>query len=130
MMVIDKTVTLDVEGGMIILHRARRHTWMGSTTVHMTNNFDVTVTGLIVPKGPWVTSDYNNYEVDVSRTYENLNFDSSNQVDAEYFGPAPAPVGVRFYVGALINEVDIAYVTSDPEMQQVAEILLTVHEAL
>ena len=130
MMVIDKTVTLDVEGGMIMLHRARERTWMGSTTVHMTNNFPVTVTGLIVPKGPWITKDYDNYEVDVSRTYETLNFNGSYQVDAEFFGAAPAPVGIRFYVGALINHVDIAYAMSDPAPQQVAEVLLTVHDAL
>jgi len=134
MMMIDKTVTLDLDPNYIMLHIEDINdpnggpTYQGFTRVDMTNNFPVYVTAAIFQYGPSLGPAVI-YQCDIADTPSTFAF--AGAIATQWYAAAPAPVGVRYYVGARVMNVDITYIPSDPnEPQQVAEILLTVNDAL
>ena len=135
-MLIDKTVTLSVDPPEIMLTPKPvgvgciTDTYTGYTTVTMTHNFPVTVSAAIAPVGPSL-GPLANYSVGLANTSVAFAWGAPLPPGTiVYNTPAPAPSGRVFFVGALIEHVNIDFIVSSEEAQQVAIVLLTVTDLL
>lgn len=121
-MVIDKTVTLDIDPAQIEVFNQGGNRWQGHTWVHMTNNFNVDVIATIFPVGPalgW-------WECALGRDTTSLQTATWDTRVVDSVPPMPGPTGIYFVVGAQLYNADISLMPSDPAPQQVATVLLTI----
>ena len=138
MMIINKTIEIAIDDPQdptddyILLHRQLDGSGLptddfeGSVVVSMVNNFPVTVTATINPTGSGLalTSEW---FTDVAPYNEILTY--ANPVEVASFPAAPNP-GQQFWIGAFAGNVNIAMWPSGTIEQEVAQVLLTVSDAL
>lgn len=115
MMMVDKLVTLDPTPSEILMYQSGATTWDGSTSVLMTNNFPVTVFAAINPIVP-LAGDF---------TCQ-LSGSPYSTITQNSFGPGPG--GQILTLNVKLENADLTSIPSDPSLQQVATVTITVFD--